>query len=386
MDEQWRWIHEKDNYRNCYQDSYWNTTLCPDGATCAENCAIDGATYKRVYGVTTSGSNLNLSWVTKFDFSQSVASRVFVLDEGSDDRYKMWKLLNREIAFDVDVSQLPCGLSGSLYLVGMDEDGGLARNLRFVSGEANVEEWVPNPINAIFPGTGKYGSCCPEIDIWEANSISNALTAHPCSVENQTGCSGTSCTSICDNNGCDFNSYRLGNTSFYGPNKIIDTAKKFTVITQFLTHDNTDTGTLIAIRRKYIQNGALISNSMSAIPSISPSSDITESFCRQQKIAFGERDTFNENGGMDSVSKAMGRGMVLVFTITEDQDRQMLWLDSSYPLSASPTTPGVARGSCATDSGHPQDLLWGQPKALASFGDVRVGFIGAVEEDLEGVN
>ena len=31
---------------------------------------------------------------------------------------------HREFTFDVDVSQLPCGLNGALYFVEMDEDGG----------------------------------------------------------------------------------------------------------------------------------------------------------------------------------------------------------------------------------------------------------------------
>ncbi len=41
--------------------------------------------------------------------------------------YKMFKLKNREIAFTVDVSQLPCGLNGALYLVNMDADGGASQ-------------------------------------------------------------------------------------------------------------------------------------------------------------------------------------------------------------------------------------------------------------------
>lgn len=159
IDAEWRWIHKDNTYTNCYEYGSWNTTVCPDGVTCAENCALDGATYQRVYGVTVKNGNLTLPWLTHFDFSSNVASRLFVLDEGSEDRYKMWKLLNREIAFDVDVSKLPCGMSGNLYLVGMDEDGGMARfktnrvgarygtgycdascpkNLRFISGEVSA--------------------------------------------------------------------------------------------------------------------------------------------------------------------------------------------------------------------------------------------------------
>jgi cellulose 1,4-beta-cellobiosidase len=243
--------------------------------------------------------------------------------------------------------------------------------------QANVQDWQPNNISDVYPGTGKYGSCCPEVDIWEANSISNALTAHPCSVGSQTRCSGTGCTSTCDQAGCDFNSYRLGNTSYYGPGKIIDTTKKFTVVTQFLTHDNTDTGTLVAIRRQYIQNGVLFSDTIGEIPAVVPSSGLTDSFCRQQKAAFSERDVFTEKGGLASISKAMERGMVLVFAITEDQEGHMLWLDSNWPVDASPTTPGVARGSCATDSGDPQELLYLQGRA--SFGNVTVGGIGRTE-------
>ena len=45
----------------------------------------------------------------------------------SESKYQMFKLLNKEFTFDVDVSNLPCGLNGALYLVEMDEDGGLSR-------------------------------------------------------------------------------------------------------------------------------------------------------------------------------------------------------------------------------------------------------------------
>lgn len=29
-------------------------------------------------------------------------------------------------------------------------------------------------------GHGHYGSCCVELDIWEANSVASAFTLHPC--------------------------------------------------------------------------------------------------------------------------------------------------------------------------------------------------------------
>ena len=38
----------------------------------------------------------------------------------------MFKLKNKEFTFDVDVSELPCGLNGALYFVEMEADGGLS--------------------------------------------------------------------------------------------------------------------------------------------------------------------------------------------------------------------------------------------------------------------
>ncbi len=36
-------------------------------------------------------------------------------------------LLGNEFTFDVDVSNLGCGLNGALYFVEMDQDGGISR-------------------------------------------------------------------------------------------------------------------------------------------------------------------------------------------------------------------------------------------------------------------
>jgi cellulose 1,4-beta-cellobiosidase len=43
---------------------------------------------------------------------------------GSSNQYEKFKLLNQEFTFDVDVSNLPCGLNGALYFVDMESDGG----------------------------------------------------------------------------------------------------------------------------------------------------------------------------------------------------------------------------------------------------------------------
>lgn len=65
---------------------------------------------------------------------------------------------------------------------------------------------------------------------------------------------------------CDFNSFRMGNTSFYGPGSMVNTNARMTVVTQFITADNTDSGMLKEIRRLYVQNGRVIQNSKVNIP------------------------------------------------------------------------------------------------------------------------
>lgn len=37
---------------------------------------------------------------------------------------------------------------------------------------------------------------------------------------------------ICDKDECDFNSFRMGDTTFYGPGETVDTSKAVTVVTQ----------------------------------------------------------------------------------------------------------------------------------------------------------
>nr|pir cellulose 1,4-beta-cellobiosidase (EC 3.2.1.91) isoform cbh1-4 - basidiomycete (Phanerochaete chrysosporium) (fragments) [Phanerodontia chrysosporium] len=161
-----------------------------------------------------------------------------------------------------------CGLNGALYLSAMDADGGMSKypgnkagakygtgycdsqcpkDIKFINGEANVGNWTETGSNT---GTGSYGTCCSEMDIWEANNDAAAFTPHPCTTTGQTRCSGDDCarnTGLCDGDGCDFNSFRMGDKTFLGKGMTVDTSKPFTVVTQFLTNDNTSTGTLSEI-------------------------------------------------------------------------------------------------------------------------------------------
>jgi len=97
----------------------------------------------------------------------------------------------------------------------------------------------------------------------------------------------------------------MGNTTFYGPGKTINTSEKFTVVTQFVE----TAGALSEIKRFYVQNGVAFANSNSDIAGVSGNS-ITEAFCDAQKSAFGDVTDFQTKGGLAQMGKALSGGMV----------------------------------------------------------------------------
>jgi cellulose 1,4-beta-cellobiosidase len=158
IDSNWRWLHAKGGYTNCYDGNEWNTTACSDAEACAANCEIEGAEYDKTYGATTSGNALTLKFLTKHEYGTNIGSRFYLMNGA--DKYQMFTLQNNEFTFDVDLSTLDCGLNGALYFVSMDEDGGLAkyssnkagakygtgycdaqcaRDLKFVGGKVSIQ-------------------------------------------------------------------------------------------------------------------------------------------------------------------------------------------------------------------------------------------------------
>lgn len=102
-------------------------------------------------------------------------------------------------------------------------DAQCPKDIKFINGKANSDGWAPSSNNAN-TGYGTTGSCCNEMDIWEANGISNAVTPHVCVPGNSACTSDTTCGSgdgnrykgYCDKDGCDFNPFRMG-TRFINP-------------------------------------------------------------------------------------------------------------------------------------------------------------------------
>ena len=143
MDANWRWVHDKSG-QNCYTGNTWNTQTCTDNAACAAACALDGAQYASTYGVTTSGDAMTIDFVTR-GANTNIGSRLYLMAD--DSTYETFTLAGNEFTFDVDVSQLPCGLNGALYFVSMDADGGMAK-------------YPTNKAGAKY-GTGYCDSQCP---------------------------------------------------------------------------------------------------------------------------------------------------------------------------------------------------------------------------------
>jgi hypothetical protein len=151
----------------------------------------------------------------------------------------MFYLLNNEITFDVDLSNVGCGMNAAIDFTRMPFDGGKIKynytGAQYGTGFCDGQDDPPN---------------CHEMDIWEANSLSTMYTVHPC---NET-------SGKCNSYGCGLNNYPLGYKNFYGrgSNFAVDTTKPFSVVTRFITTDGTDNGDLKEIQQIYVQDGKMI--------------------------------------------------------------------------------------------------------------------------------
>jgi cellulose 1,4-beta-cellobiosidase len=122
-----------------------------------------------------------------------------------------------------------------------------------------------------------------------------------------------------------------------------------------------------------VQGGKVIKNSVSNVSGVDDTNEITDDFCTQQKEAFGDNDGFGDLGGLAAMGDAMDDGMVLVMSIWDDYTAQMLWLDAPYPPDADPDAPGVTRGTCAADSGDPEEVESEQANASVTFSNIKFG-------------
>jgi cellulose 1,4-beta-cellobiosidase len=300
LDANWRWIRDGQS-TNCFAGADdWLCAVSGGASGCRENCVLEGistAGYGDTYGIRTTGSELTIDYVTHGQYGINYGARTYLMDADDTKLYKMVKFAGpdsyQEFSFDVDVSAIPCGLNGALYLSEMNANGSAsAQNAR--AGTAGAEygtgycdaqcfrdiKYINGEINLPASGTsglGQYGACCMEMDIWEANSQSQALTPHNCARNGgddnadpviacesaeQCGDGDLRFQGVCDKNGCDLNPFRFAQgdqalENFYGPGTdfTVNTDLPMTVVTQFVQDANQD---VTEIRRLYVQNGQVI--------------------------------------------------------------------------------------------------------------------------------
>ncbi|KAK4249410.1 Exoglucanase 1 [Corynascus novoguineensis] len=404
LDANYRWMHRVDSYKDCYTGNDWNTQGCNSTEDCTNNCALEGAVYPDWYGIRTpSKDSVSLRFRTNYGFAYNVGSRIFLME--SRTRYQTFTLRDHELAFDVDLSTVACGINSALYLVPMDSDGGVARYpdtnaagaeygtgycdatcprwVRFLGGRANFEGWTPSETDE-FSGEGDYGACCPQFSVWNGNAHSFAMSTHTCPYEKKEKptyfCYRNECdyhyispdergNSACDLNGCSYNPYRMGTRDFYGEGKTIDTASKFTVATQW-TEDR--------VTQFLVQNGHKFDVPAPVWEGLPPEAGLSRDMCDMQRIVFEERDGMAENGGWAAhVSQVLDQPMVLVLSIGADHKRWNLWLDSRYP-PYDPEKIGMDRGDCfPIEENDPQVVKNLHPDSTVVWSNIRYGPIGS---------
>ncbi len=355
--------------------SVTNTTQCPSAEDCSKNCALEGVDYAAM-GVTTAGSAMTLRLFNGSGPSaKTLSPRVYLLAE--DDRnYQMLQLVNQEFTYDVDMSKVGCGVNGALYLSEMEESGGRSdanpAGAQYGTGYCDAQCFNTTFINGL-ANFNNSGACCNEMDIWEANAAATAMTPHTCSGDSLFLCSGDQCgkgtAAVCDKSGCGINPYRAGARNFYGQRGSVDTTRPFTVVTQFLSADNTTRGTLDQIRRMYIQDGRMImtatrssNGSTSSLSALATGlGTITEDFCSTQ----GGAADFVRLGGLAGMGRSLARGMVLIFSIWDAPGDFMTWLDSG------------SAGPCSATQGDPKIIASNNSDAAVTFSNIRWGDIGS---------
>lgn len=318
-----------------------------------------------------------------------VSPRLYLLD-ATKENYEITKFTGAEFAFDVDATKLPCGMNSALYLSEMATDGGRSElntgGATWGTGYCDAQCYVTPFINGEVSQTKQtfspplihtrltltlqlqgnvdgYGACCNEVDIWEANSRSNHIAPHPCSIEGPYNCEGAECEAdgVCDKNGCSWNPYRIGQPDYYGTSADfdVDTTRPFTVVTQFPADGE---GQLTAINRLYVQDGAVIRAEVVNKEGLPPQDHMDDAFCE----ATGST-AFMRLGAMAGMGAAMSRGMVLTFSIWWDDGGNMSWLDGEAD----------GAGPCNATEGNPTNIVKVEPAPEVTFSNIRWGEINS---------
>ncbi|CAE7357939.1 cbhB [Symbiodinium natans] len=331
LDGRWRWLYTSES-KDC-------GSAAVRGAAALERCYLQGLSatrYAEAYGVEVGVPNnraITMRFATKDANAPSpnYGSRIYLTDGKG---YTLFAPMGGDIAFDVDVSQVPAGMNAAVYLVSMDRYG----NLNSVSpdGVMNTAGWMrglgycdaqcPKDLKFV-QGQGynkdhKLASCCPEMDLFEGNRFVQAVTAHPCKLAKESVCDSETvedCKAACDSAGADINTFRES-----GPGHalfdMVDVSQPFKINTTFVTDNGAANGTLVDIVQILSQNGVTKARLSMA-----------ERFLNPRGEGFRPYDDFTQvYGGLKQMGEALRRGMVMVLALWADPSGNMNWLDSCH--------------------------------------------------------
>jgi cellulose 1,4-beta-cellobiosidase len=133
----------------------------------------------------------------------------------------------------------------------------------------------------------------------------------------------------------------MDSQSFWGPGIIIHAGKPVTVVTQFITSDGSDNRQLKEI-------------------------------CHKQ--AYGDTNDFEKKRGLKGLGASVEAGMVLVLSLWDDHDVNMLWFDSIYQTDSG-SKAGADRDPCVISSGDRKDVENNYASASVTFSDIKFGSI-----------
>jgi len=133
------------------------------------------------------------------------------------------------------------------------------------------------------------------------------------------------------------------------------------------------------IRRYYIQNGQVIHSPETTILGKDDTDSITDDFCDAKKELFEDVNDYKELGGSKAMGESLDRGHVMIFSLWDDVEVNMNWLDSAFPLDRPESDPGVKRGDCpGGQTSTPEYVRRNFPDGYVSFQNAAIGEIGSI--------
>jgi len=101
-------------------------------------------------------------------------------------------------------------------------------------------------------------------------------------------------------------------------------------------------------------------------------------FAPQKKNLFEDVNDYQAKGGTKAMGESLDRGQVAAFSLWDDVEVNMLWLDSAYPLDKPATDPGVKRGTCpGGETSTPTYVRDNYPNGGVIFTNAAIGEIGS---------